>query len=286
MTETTGPSSQQAFSARGCTAVITGASSGLGAEFARQLAPQAKCLILASRSAAPMEALTKELQSHAGLQVLVCPCDLATDEGRTTLWQKIDTAGLKVNLLINNAGLGDYGPFAEAALGRVRQQIDLNITALTLLSHAFLSRVRGAKIRPAGILNVSSLASAMPIPELSVYAATKSYVLSLSEGLRMELLAESIHVAALCPGPTPTNFGKTAQRNGKDIDRTAQNFIVVAPERVVADGLRALERGKAAVFPGARVALVATVMRILPRPLMRFLIGFRRSQGAGDPRKA
>lgn len=263
------------FTLDGCTAIVTGASSGLGAEFARQLSVRATCLILAARSKDALEKMAAELRSaKPSLRVLMCPCDLATDEGRAALWAKVDAENLRPNVLINNAGLGDYGLFAQAEVKRIRQQIDVNITALTLLAHEFARRIDARSDgKPTAMLNLSSLASTMPIPDLAVYAATKAYVSSLSEGIAVELAPKNLRVLAVCPGPSPTNFGSTARREGEpDIDRGAQDLIKVPPQRVVSTSLEALERGKRRHFPGGRVAFVATLFEKMPRGLLRWLI--------------
>jgi short-subunit dehydrogenase len=272
------------FSFDGCVAIVTGASSGLGAEFARQLSPRASCLVLAARSADALEALAAGLRKGASsLRVVACPCDLATDEGRAALWSKVDAENLRPNVLINNAGLGDYGRFVEAHVKRIRQQIDVNITALTLLAHEFAGRVTAENDgKPAALLNLSSLASTTPIPDLAVYAATKAYVSSLSEGIAVELAPQNLRVLAVCPGPSPTNFGNTARRDGEpDIDRGTQDLIKVSPERVVSTSLEALERGKRRHFPGAGVAIVATLFEKMPRGMLRWLIQKRFEKASG-----
>jgi short-subunit dehydrogenase len=267
------------FSTRGCTAIISGASSGLGVEFARQLADRAVCLMLAARGEDAMQVLASELKKAGAQRVIVCACDLSTDEGRSKLWQCVDHEAIKPTLLINNAGLGDYGAFADSTTARTRQQIEVNVTALTLLTHEFVRRVAADKTAPAGVLNVSSLASTMPIADLAVYAATKSYVLSFSEALNVELKPRGISVTAVCPGPTPTSFGKNARREGaNDTDRSGQSLITVAPQRVVAIGLSALEHGKACVFPGNRVTLIAALAQMMPRFLLRILVSLRYSR--------
>jgi len=279
-----GSFSAHAFSWSGCSAIITGASSGLGGEFAVQLAAEAAHLLLVARSREPMDRLAERLRSdHPNLQVHVCAADLATDEGRAALWSAVDAAGLRPNVLINNAGLGDYGEFAEAPVAKVRLQIDLNITALTLLTHEFLQRLNHHQIRPAGLLQVSSLASTLPMPALAVYAATKAYVSSFSEALAVELREKGVSVLAVCPGPTPTNFSKTARReSGRDTNRAGQGFLVMPPERVVSEALSGLVAGKACVFPGRRVTLAATIFRAMPRFLMRPLLKRRhRSETSG-----
>lgn len=258
-------------------ALITGASSGLGAEFARQLAQKASLLLLAARTQESMEKLALELkQKNSQLQIVITPCDLATDEGRESFWNAVNNLPFKPKLLINNAGLGDYGLFADASDERIRRQLDLNITSLTLLSRRFLEHIEPTAKDPAAILNVSSLASALPIPDLAVYAATKSYVTSLSEALAVELASQHVLVCAVCPGPTPTNFGANARRPGeRDIDRGGQDLLKIPPERVVQEGLKTLSQGHPLVFPGKRVSLAATIFRTLPRFLLRLLINYR-----------
>jgi short-subunit dehydrogenase len=267
------------FSLSGCTAIVTGASSGLGAEFARQISLKAACLILAARSADALESLAQTLrQRSSSLRVIVCPCDLATDQGRSTLWTRVDAEGVAPDVLINNAGLGDYGEFAAADPRRVRQQIEVNVTALTMLAHEFARRVASPErgFKPAALLNLSSLASTLPIPELAVYAATKAYVSSLSEALAIELAPKNVYVLAVCPGPSPTNFGSTARREGEpDIDRSQQSLIQVSPQKVVSTSLHALEAGKVRHFPGRRVALTAFVIEKMPRTLLRLFLRFR-----------
>lgn len=260
------------FSCDGASAVITGASAGLGVEFARQLAPRARRLLLVARREPELQAVRDSLlRLHPSLEVIVCPADVSTGEGRQRVLAQIAQNQFAINLLINNAGLGDYGPFETAEAARIQQQIDVNITGLVQLTHNLLPLLRPH--RPAGILNVSSLAGTLPLPGMAIYAATKAFVTSFSEALRIELLDEGIRVAAVCPGPTPTSFSQTARRaEGHDTDRANQWFLTQPNARVVADGLAALERGAATVYPGWGVALSATVFRTMSRGLLRLLL--------------
>jgi uncharacterized protein len=271
------------FSTSGCTAIITGASSGLGAEFARQLASEAECLILVARRENVLEEVARETKAaHANLHVVLCPADLATEVGRRALWSCVDTHKLSPSLLINNAGLGDYGDMVSAPVDRLQAVIDLNITALTMLAHEFASRARGTAERPAGIINVGSLAAVLPLPDLAVYAASKAYVLSLSEALSVELAEKRIAVCCVCPGPTPTNFGANARRpGGKDTDRGGQALLIVPPASVVADALSAIRRGKSCIFPSARVSLASILFRLMPRQLMRLFLRLRYARARG-----
>ena len=260
------------FSCHGATALITGASAGLGVEFARQLAPRARRLLLVARREPELLAVREELlRLHPQLEIIVCPADVSTAEGRQCIVAKIAESQSAVNLLVNNAGLGDYGLFETADTARIQQQIDVNITGLVLLTHAMLPLLRQS--RPAGILNVGSLAGTLPLPGMAIYAATKAFVISFTEALRIELLDEGIQVAAVCPGPTPTKFSQTSRRvDGSDTDRSGQEFLKMPNDRVVAAGLAAVERGTAQVYPGWGVVLSALVFRQLPRWLVRVLL--------------
>jgi short-subunit dehydrogenase len=276
--------SGKAFSTYGCRAIITGASGGLGAEFARQLAGKATCLVLAARSGDKLQLVAADLaRLKPALRIVTVACDLATGEGRALLWQQVDALDLPPNLLINNAGHGDYGDFARADEGRIESQIALNITALTMITHAFLKRVNTTAATPAAVLNVSSLAASAPVPDLTVYAATKSYVTSFSEALAIEWKERHVHVLALCPGPTPTNFSTAARRaDGEDTDRSGQDLLRMPPQKVVSIALQSLERGRRRVHPGVMVAISAFLFEKMPRGLLRAILAarYRRSRRA------
>ncbi len=250
-----------------CRAVITGASSGLGAEFARQLAPKADVLVLVARRAEALEGVKRELGTRTN--VVCCVSDLATDAGRQTVSDFLAEHGVRPNLLINNAGMGDYGSFADSTAEKTRGLIELNITGLTMLTHQMLPLLE----RPGGIINVSSLASTLPMPELAVYAASKAYVTSFSEALAIELAPKGITVSCVCPGPTPTNFSQAAKRaGGGDTNRDGQDLLRIPPAQVVREALRALERGRACVFPGVGVSIAGRLFRMMPRRIMRWLL--------------
>ncbi|MCX6848103.1 MAG: SDR family NAD(P)-dependent oxidoreductase [Verrucomicrobia bacterium] len=251
-----------------CRAVITGASSGLGAEFARQLAPGAEVLVLVARRAEALEKVKMELAA-ARTKVLCCVSDLATEAGRRAVLTFLAENGVRPNLLINNAGMGDYGCFADSPAEKTRGLIELNITALTMLTHEMLPLME----RPGGIINVSSLASTLPMPDLAVYAASKAYVTSFSEALAIELAPKGITVSCVCPGPTPTNFSQTAKRSdGSDTNRDGQALLRIPPAQVVREALGALQAGRASVFPGVGVAIAGRVFRLMPRGIMRWVL--------------
>ncbi|HRH97872.1 MAG TPA: SDR family oxidoreductase [Prosthecobacter sp.] len=258
----------QGFSLEKCCAVITGASSGLGAEFSRQLASRAAVLVLVARRAEALEAVKTELSSSKAT-IFCCTADLATGAGRDHLLVFLATNGLRPTVLINNAGMGDYGSFATSSAEKTRTQLELNITALTMLTHALLPVLE----RPAGILNVSSLAGTLPMPNLAVYAASKAYVTSFSEALAIELEPNHVTVTCVCPGPTPTNFSKTAKRDdGGDTNREGQDLLRIPPSQVVHEALSAMQQGRACVFPGLGVSIAGRLFRLMPRGVMRRLL--------------
>jgi short-subunit dehydrogenase len=255
-----------------CTALITGASSGLGAEFARQLAPHAGALALVARREAEMTALAAELQhAHPSLKIAVIPCDLTDFEQRAQLPLHLVALGWRVNLLINNAGLGDYGPFADGAWPKIGQMMEVNVMALTHLTHLFLPDLKTHA--PAGILNVSSLAGELPIPDFAAYAAGKAFVSRFSEALRIELREHRIAVCALCPGPVKTEFGNISERPGETTPKMSSAYQT--KEHVVRTGLRALTKGRPRAFPGFVVRATALLVNSLPSPLLRLILSRR-----------
>jgi short-subunit dehydrogenase len=255
------------FSLDGCTALITGASAGLGREFARQLATRAGALVLVARREDRLQQLRDELTKRdPNLNVLVRATDLSDDTQVEELCRWVQSDKISVDLLINNAGLGDYGLVATSDPARLEEMIAVNIGSLTMLSHRLvrpmIQRRRGA------VLNVSSSAGFLPIAGMAVYAATKAYVNSFSEALRMELRGTGVRVTTLCPGPVHTEFGEVAQRSGTSA-RTAPEVTYVSAERVVRAALRAVERDQPLVIPGLVMKLGMLLLRLTPMPLLR-----------------
>ncbi len=258
------------FKIKNCTALITGASAGLGAEFARQLAPVASCLILLGRRADRLTALAAELQaSRSDLRIDTIAADLSQSSEREQLAAVIIREEIPLNLLVNNAGLGDLGTFDDADWSRLAPVLDVNIVALTHLTHLLLPMLRSQS--PSGILNVSSVAGFYPLPEMAVYAATKAYVTSFSEALRMELAPAGISVTALCPGPVPTEFFEVATRNGETIRAMDRSHpaLATSPEQVVREALQGLEKDKPGVIPNSLLAFLVRGSRLLPFPMIR-----------------
>ena len=250
-----------------CNVLITGASSGLGAEFARQLAPRASAMVLVARRAERLEALKHELE-RPGLTIHCCQTDLANRAEVEELVEWLASTGVKINFLVNNAGLGDRGRFENSDWERVRQMLDVNIGALTRLTLALLPTLKAQA--GAAILNVSSVASFIPMPKLAVYAATKAYVSSFSEAIRAELRGTGVRVTTLCPGPVSTEFGKMAERaTNPDVVRPPDALRVPA-EKVVAEALEAVEQDRARIIPGLRVAFTMCLAAALPLVVLRY----------------
>lgn len=254
------------------TVLVTGASSGLGAEFARRLAGEAGTLILVARREERLQVLREELvRANPGLRVEVRPCDLADAEQRQALLEALQVDDLMIDLLINNAGLGDVGDLTTAPWEKIDRILQVNTTALTHLTRALLppmiERGRGC------VLNVSSTAGFLPLPAFAVYAATKAYVNSFSEALRFELKGTGVTVTALCPGPVETEFGQVASRPDGGRDFAPPAFFMVPPGQVVDEALAAARRGKARVIPGVWVRGTMLFMDAIPTPWMRGALG-------------
>lgn len=254
--------------------LITGASSGLGEEFAMQLAPRARQLVLVARRSDRMRLVAGRITDrYPDTDIVIEVADLSDAQERKALLQRLAKQRITPDLLINNAGLGDYGEFVTADWPKLESQLKVNIEALTHLSYALASAM--IEQGKGAIINVSSLASLMPIPDFAVYAATKAYVTSFSEALRIELRAKGIPVLALCPGPVHTEFGAVAQRGSGEKKIPGREWFYVQKQQVVAEGIRALERGRARVFPHIKTAAAALVIAAVPMVLMRRLLSSR-----------
>lgn len=252
----------------GCSALITGASAGIGREFARQLAPRASALTLVARRLDRLEQIRDELTAqNPGLNVKVHAADLSKQDDVSGLGDWLERERISIDFLINNAGLGDRGAFATSEPTRVSDMLSVNIVALTLLTRRLLPQMIAAK--RGAILNVSSCASFMPMPGFAVYAATKAYVTSFSEALRTELRGTGVTVTALCPGPVHTEFDRIAQRPEEAKQRPAPEFTYVATEEVGRAGLEAVEAARPIVIPGAVMKLAMFIVRLTPMPLLR-----------------
>lgn len=256
------------------TVLITGASAGLGEEFAHQLAERTDHLVLVARREDRMRALAGRLAlERPSLQVTVIAADLTDGTERERLFDELRARGIQPDLLVNNAGMGDYGEFATAEWSRLEAMLRVNVEALTHLTHLLLPAMIASGA--GAILNVSSLASTLPIPDFAAYAASKAYVTSFSEALRIELQDHGVQVMALCPGPVHTEFGSVAQRGAGRRDMPGREWFYVPKEQVVSEALAGLDRGAARVFPGWKTAAAAMVIAALPMVLLRAVLSTR-----------
>ncbi len=255
-------------------ALVTGASSGLGEEFARQLASRVDKLVLTARRVARLDRIADRIrESHPGVAVMVLEADMAKADDRISLVDKLKDTGFVPDLLVNNAGLGDYGEFVTAEWKNLEAMLEVNVVALTHLSHLLAPEMSRRGV--GAILNVSSLASTLPMPDFAVYAATKAYVSSFSEALRIELAHSGVSVTSLCPGPVKTEFGEVARREGATEGMPAHALFYVAKEQVVMEALRGLDRGSARVFPGLKIAVAGLLIGAIPLVALRVVMGFR-----------
>ena len=243
-------------------ALITGASAGLGVEFARQLSKRGHRVVLAARRKDRLEALANELGNARAIAI-----DLSKSGSAAKLLADLEAAGEQVEILVNNAGFGLIGRFAELNAKRERQMIDLNVGTLTDLCRELAPAM--IKRKSGGILNVASTAAFQPGPNMAVYFATKAYVLSFTEALHEELKPHGVHVSALCPGPTRTEFGEVAGFGGNGM---FERVAMESPE-VVAAGLDGLDRNRAVVVPGLTNKIGALSTRFAPRSVVRRIAG-------------
>lgn len=256
------------------TALVTGASSGLGEEFALQIAPRVGRLVLVARREPLLQQLASRIRRQCpDVEVVVFEVDLTRETERCRLVENLSQRGFQPDLLINNAGLGDYGEFATADWGKLRDMLRVNVEAVTHLAHLLAPAM--IRARRGAIVNLSSLASLLPIPDFAVYAATKAYVTSFSEALRIELKEHGIPVLAVCPGPVKTEFGEVSRRSPDSPVMPANRLFYVPRERVVAEALAALERKSARVFPGWQIAAAALLISAVPICALRLAMGFR-----------
>ena len=239
------------------TALITGASSGIGLGIARVLAPDHE-LVLVARNAAKLATLAEEL---GGARVIAA--DLSEPSSASKIVAELPT----IDVLVNNAGVGDFGPFAEADPDRTLAMIQLNITSLTALTRAYLP---GMLERGSGrIMNVASTASFQPGPLMAVYYATKSYVLSFTEAIAEETRGSGVTVTALCPGPTASGFQAAADM---ELSPLVANRKLPSAAEVAAYGVKAMNAGDVVSVPGLLNKIMAGTVRLTPRPIMRRMV--------------
>jgi short-subunit dehydrogenase len=243
----------------GRTALITGASSGIGLELSRLFAAERYNLVVAARSTEKLKTLATQLESEHQVRVRACPMDLSQPQAVHALWSELTNAGVAVDVLVNNAGVGLYGDLWEQDADELRRMLILNVEVLTLLTRYALP---GMVERGWGrILNLASLVAYQPGgPRMAAYYASKAYVLSFSKGLAVELRGTGVTVTALCPGLTGTEFMKRSGATSTVLDRTHSSSPVI----VARQGLEGLMRGRGVVIPGVLPKLLALTGRLSP----------------------
>jgi short-subunit dehydrogenase len=242
------------------TSLITGASSGIGAAFARKLAKRGRNVLLVARSEDKLIALCNEIGRVSGIRAQYIAMDLTAPDAAASLFEETQKRGLLVEMLVNNAGFGSMGDFTRLELKTELEMIDLNVKSLVDLTYKFLLPMRDR--RQGTIINVASTAGFQAVPFMATYAATKAFVLSFSEALAEENGKHGIRVLALCPGVTDTNFFAASK-----IDRPPMR-TVQTPEEVVDAALRGLRRGKTTVISGWTNWITVEAERFVPRSVV------------------
>jgi uncharacterized protein len=247
--------------------LITGASSGIGLELARVAAAKGHDLVLVARTEEKLRELARELHERYGVRAEVIAADLSRPGTAAEIVSRIETLGIQIDALVNNAGFGAYGPFTETALATELQIIHVNIVALTELTKRLLP---GMIARRAGrILNVASTAAFLPGPLMAVYYATKAYVLSFSEAIANELAGTGVTVTALCPGPTASGFQAAANL---EESKLVAGRTLATSRQVAQDGYDAMMAGRTLVVSGWSNKLVAQMPRLLPRRVVAAIV--------------
>jgi short-subunit dehydrogenase len=244
------------------TALITGASVGIGAAFAQQLAARQTDLVLVARSQDKLQELANSLKQQHHIQVDIIVQDLTAPDATETIFRTVQQLGRSIDLLVNNAGVGGYGDFAESDRDLQLKMVQLNIATIVDLTHRFLPGMR--QRRAGGVINLSSVAAFQSMPYFSIYAATKAFILSFSEAMWAENRSYGVHVLAVCPGPVGVTFLKDAGFPPFLVNVAAKFDTSV--ETVVRDALKAFEKRESIVIPGNPInPILATLPRFLPR---------------------
>ena len=248
-------------------ALITGASGGLGLEFAKIFAKNEYDLLLVARSADKLGEVKGLLQSEYGVTVHILPKDLTNQTAADEVYAYAEQNGLKVGALVNNAGFGDFGEFSERSWEKQRDMVQLNVLALMRLTYLFVPAMKAEG--KGKILNLASVAAFQPGPLMSVYYASKAFVLSFSEALAVELKKSGITVTALCPGPVRTGFEKNAELSNSGLFK---NLKVASAEEVALYGYKKLMKGKTVAIQGGRNRFLVFTTRLAPRSLVRKIV--------------
>ena len=249
------------------TVLITGASSGIGLELAKCFAADKSNLVLVARNTSALENLAAELRGKFQIEIHVITADLARPESPQEIFDELQGRAITVDVLVNNAGFGLHGGFAELPLARQLEIVQVNIASLVALTGLFLPGMM--QRRRGGILNVGSVAGFLPGPNMAVYYASKAFVQSFSEALCEEVRGSGVSVTNLCPGPTETNFSRVARSH-----RVRESWArKMSATEVAAAGHRDFRRGKAVSIPGFTNALTVFAPRLFPRSAVRTLVG-------------
>jgi len=249
------------------TALITGASSGIGLELAKIHASKGGHLVLVARSKDKLENLKNELEQQYGSQVTIIAKDLSKPEAPKEVYDQLKQDSIRIDYLFNNAGFGDYGFFHETDWDKEAQMIDLNVRTLTHFTKLFTKDMVNQKF--GKIMNVASTASFQPGPLMSVYYATKHYVLAFSEGIANELKGTGVTVTALCPGPTASGFQDAAAMNDSKL---VKGVKMPSSKEVAGYGYRSLEKGKVVAIHGFMNKMMAESSRFMPRSIVRSVV--------------
>ncbi|HUA39525.1 MAG TPA: SDR family oxidoreductase [Candidatus Sulfopaludibacter sp.] len=244
--------------------LVTGASSGIGWELAKCFAADGSRLVLLARNSEALESLAGELRRRHNIEVSVMTADLALPETPERIFRELQSEGLPVDVLVNNAGFGAWGKFAELPLPRQLEMLQVNLNALTQLTGLFLPGM--VRRRRGGILNVASVAGFLPGPGMTIYYATKAFVLSFTEALAEELADTNVTASALCPGPTITNFDKAAHINKA---QRRIRMVRMSAKAVSVHGHRAFRKGQVVAVPGLQNRLLVLLTRLFPRSMIR-----------------
>jgi short-subunit dehydrogenase len=248
------------------TALITGASNGIGLEFAKVHASKGGDLVLVARNKSKLEKLKSELENHFKVKVYIIVKDLSASNSAQEVYNETSQKNIQVDYLINNAGFGDYGPFIDRSMEKYKEMIQLNIVSLTELSYHFgKEMVKRGKGR---ILNVASMAGLQPDPNFAVYGATKAYVISLTEAIHKEFENTGVTVTVLSPGATESNFMDRADMNNAKLYTSG----VMTSLDVAREGYNGMMKGKLHVIPGFKNKILGFLSGIMPPGKLRLNI--------------
>jgi uncharacterized protein len=246
------------------TCLVTGASSGIGAEIARELARRGHNLTLAARREDRLRELADELADTHGVRVEVEACDVADAAARERLVAALDERRRRVDVLVNNAGFGTGGRFTELDGERELEMVRTNVEAVTAFCTVFVPRMSERGM--GAVLNVASLAGFAPMPRQATYAATKAFVLSFSEALHEELAGSGVTVTCLCPGPVKSEFAEVA--GFREVEESTPDVFWMSTEDTARAGVRGLEKGRRVVTPGPMVTVTSQLERHTPHSLL------------------